>query len=166
MLQSISGNPVPQLQERSGKQNVRVCRWLIEGLWHGVVCFFVPLLALGQSRKSGITNGLFSYGVATYTALIIIVNLKVRALLYPPRRMTDYMELHTSPWRMQPILASWQVCMTLNSVHSVMRPTLLVHLGNIAPCTAPAALLLTGHVLPGQRKASISAMLLHGIHVQ
>lgn len=83
MLQSVCGNPEPHLKERGGMQNVRVCRWLTEGLWHGVVCFFVPLLALGQSRKSGITNGLFSYGVATYTALIIIVNLKVCALLHP-----------------------------------------------------------------------------------
>lgn len=58
-----------------------LCRWLVEGLWHGVVCFFVPLLALGQSRRSGVTNGIFSYGVATYTALIIIVNLKVCVLL-------------------------------------------------------------------------------------
>ena len=57
------------------------CRWLVEGLWHGVVCFFVPLLTLGQSRRSGVTNGIFSYGVATYTALIIIVNLKVSVLL-------------------------------------------------------------------------------------
>ena len=58
------------------------CRWLMEGLWHGIVCFFVPLLALGQSRKNGTTNGLFSYGVATYTALIIIVNLKVCLCTY------------------------------------------------------------------------------------
>ncbi len=52
-------------------------RWLLEGLWHGIVCFFVPLLALGQSRKDGTVDGIFSYGVATYTALIIITNLKV-----------------------------------------------------------------------------------------
>jgi len=52
-------------------------RWLLEGLWHGIVCFFVPLLALGQSRRNGTVDGIFSYGVATYTALIIITNLKV-----------------------------------------------------------------------------------------
>lgn len=54
-----------------------ISRWLLEGLWHGIVCFFVPLLALGQSRRNGTVDGIFSYGVATYTALIIITNLKV-----------------------------------------------------------------------------------------
>lgn len=37
----------------------------------------MPLLSFGQDRRDGTVDGLFSYGVATYTALIIIVNLKV-----------------------------------------------------------------------------------------
>ncbi len=37
----------------------------------------MPLLALGQARRNGTLDGIFSYGVATYTALIIITNLKV-----------------------------------------------------------------------------------------
>ena len=56
-------------------------RWLLEGLWHGIVCFFVPLLALGESRRNGTVDGVFSYGVATYTALIIITNLKVNKIM-------------------------------------------------------------------------------------
>ncbi len=59
-----------------------VTRWLLEGLWHGIVCFFVPLLALGQSRRNVTVDGIFSDGVATYTALIIITNLKVTPLVY------------------------------------------------------------------------------------
>ena len=53
-------------------------RWLLEGLWHGLVCFFAPLLALGRSRRDGTVDGLPTYGVATYTAVILIVNLKVQ----------------------------------------------------------------------------------------
>ena len=52
-----------------------------------MVCFFVPLLVLPSSRRNGTENGIFSYGVATYTALIIIVNIKVR--LSPPRHLSD-----------------------------------------------------------------------------
>ncbi len=65
------------LNELAVHEACHVCRWLLEGLWHGIVCFFVPLLALGQSRRNGTVDGIFSYGVATYTALIIITNLKV-----------------------------------------------------------------------------------------
>ena len=72
MLKSTRPVSHPTIHDAS-----RVCRWLLEGLWHGIVCFFVPLLALGQSRRNGTVDGVFSYGVATYTALIIITNLKV-----------------------------------------------------------------------------------------
>ncbi len=68
-----SSGPASQLVHEA----CHVFRWLLEGLWHGIVCFFVPLLALGQSRRNGTVDGIFSYGVATYTALIIITNLKV-----------------------------------------------------------------------------------------
>lgn len=61
----------------SDPHDLWLCRWLLEGVWHGIICFFVPLLSFGQDRRNGTTDGLFSYGVATYTALIVIVNLKV-----------------------------------------------------------------------------------------
>eukprot|EP00891_Asterochloris_glomerata_P006425 jgi/Astpho2/6425/e_gw1.00093.28.1_t len=57
-------------------------RWLLEGLWHGLVCFFAPLLALGRPRRDGTVDGLPTYGVATYTAVILIVNLKVAMRSY------------------------------------------------------------------------------------
>ncbi|KAK9820083.1 hypothetical protein WJX72_005942 [[Myrmecia] bisecta] len=52
-------------------------RWLLEGLWHALVVFAVPLFAMHKPRKDGTVDALYSYGVATYTAIVIIVNLKV-----------------------------------------------------------------------------------------
>lgn len=51
---------------------------MIEALWHGTAAFAIPLLALGENGEDGKAEGVDLTGLATFTCIILIVNLKVR----------------------------------------------------------------------------------------
>eukprot|EP00210_Caulerpa_lentillifera_P009184 g8756.t1 len=52
-------------------------QWLLEGLWHSIVAFGVPLWALSVPVANGKLLGLDETGVAVYTSVILLVNLKI-----------------------------------------------------------------------------------------
>lgn len=52
-------------------------RWLIEGIWHSIVAFVFPLYALQGAEVHGKMVGIDETGIAIYTAVIILVNLKI-----------------------------------------------------------------------------------------
>jgi len=52
-------------------------RWLGEGIWHSVVAFLLPLYALQSAEQHGKMVGIDEVGVAIYTSVIILVNLKI-----------------------------------------------------------------------------------------
>jgi Phospholipid-translocating P-type ATPase C-terminal len=53
-------------------------RWVSSALWHSVVALTVPLLALWAPDSSGKSSGgLTAFGMTAYTAIVLIVNLKV-----------------------------------------------------------------------------------------
>eukprot|EP00210_Caulerpa_lentillifera_P009522 g9080.t2 len=52
-------------------------RWLLEGIWHSIVAFGVPLWALRVATPNGKMLGLDETGVAVYTTVILLVNLKI-----------------------------------------------------------------------------------------
>lgn len=55
-------------------------RWVVEALWHSAVALAVPLLALWAPDSSGKSSGgLAAFGTTAYTAIVLIVNLKVKA---------------------------------------------------------------------------------------
>jgi len=54
-----------------------LARWLIEGVWHSVVAFLLPLYALCNAAPNGKMIGIDEMGVAVYTAVIVLVNLKI-----------------------------------------------------------------------------------------
>jgi magnesium-transporting ATPase (P-type) len=53
-------------------------RWVCFALWHSAVALTVPLLALWAPDSSGRSSGgLTAFGTTAYTAIVLIVNLKV-----------------------------------------------------------------------------------------
>lgn len=53
-------------------------RWVCFALWHSAVALTVPLLALWAPDSSGKSSGgLTAFGTTAYTAIVLIVNLKV-----------------------------------------------------------------------------------------
>ena len=58
-------------------------RWTLEGIWHSLVLFLFPLYALTTSRSDGTTDALYVFGVGSFTAVVIVVNLKAGPALQP-----------------------------------------------------------------------------------
>lgn len=57
-------------------------RWVCFALWHSAVALTVPLLALWAPDSSGKNSGgLTAFGTTAYTAIVLIVNFKVRSQL-------------------------------------------------------------------------------------
>lgn len=56
----------------------RFWKWLILAIWHGTVCFWVPVLALTDPMdSSGLNSGLFLTSTIAFTLVILIVTLKL-----------------------------------------------------------------------------------------
>ncbi|KAJ6242785.1 putative phospholipid-transporting atpase [Anaeramoeba flamelloides] len=53
--------------------------WIIEGLYHACVMFFIPLLVMGTNiaRSDGKPTSFWVYGLIIYTFVVFVVNLKV-----------------------------------------------------------------------------------------
>lgn len=51
---------------------------MLEALWHGLAACVIPLVALGEIGGDGKAQGVDLAGVATFTCIILLVNLKVR----------------------------------------------------------------------------------------
>lgn len=72
----------PKLYGETMRANRRLffkdlARWLLEGIWHSIVAFLLPLYALCNSAPNGKMIGIDEMGVAVYTAVIVLVNLKI-----------------------------------------------------------------------------------------
>ncbi|KAK9838944.1 hypothetical protein WJX74_006434 [Apatococcus lobatus] len=81
-LRPISVEQNPQLYGETAsiqQQDIilKFCHWMIEACWHGLTAFAIPLLALGKSGGDGKAEGVDLTGLATFTCIILIVNLKV-----------------------------------------------------------------------------------------
>ena len=63
-------------------------RWLIEGIWHSIIAFALPLYALHAAEAHGKMVGMDETGVSVYTAVIILVNLKIAVRSSFPLRVT------------------------------------------------------------------------------
>lgn len=62
-------------------------RWVCFSLWHSAVALTVPLLALWAPDSSGKSSGgLTAFGTTAYTAIVLIVNLKVGTMRSSPYR--------------------------------------------------------------------------------
>jgi len=80
-----SAKTIPQLYlfgQRNENFNAKVLGgWLLNGAIHGVMCFYLPLLALSESTTasdaSGRNMGLFSSGTMVYTVVVCVVNLRL-----------------------------------------------------------------------------------------
>eukprot|EP00761_Pharyngomonas_kirbyi_P011814 gb/GECH01011840.1/.p1 GENE.gb/GECH01011840.1/~~gb/GECH01011840.1/.p1 ORF type:complete len:1231 (+),score=299.55 gb/GECH01011840.1/:1-3693(+) len=54
--------------------------YILNAIWHSMVCFFVPFIALNNvlsPLEGGHTLDMIDIGIAMYTAVVIVVNLKV-----------------------------------------------------------------------------------------
>ena len=50
---------------------------MLEALWHGLIAFAVPLLTFSKGDLDGKMDGIFLTGVASFTCIVLIVNIKV-----------------------------------------------------------------------------------------
>ena len=62
-------------------------RWLLEGIWHSVIAFLLPLYSLCAAESNGKMVGIDEMGVSVYTAVIILVNLKIAVSVLSARSL-------------------------------------------------------------------------------
>ncbi|KAK9868497.1 hypothetical protein WJX84_001581 [Apatococcus fuscideae] len=56
---------------------IQFFQWMLEALWHGTIAFAIPLLAFRGGDRDGKTDGIDAMGLATFTCIVLIVNVKV-----------------------------------------------------------------------------------------
>ena len=59
---------------------IQFFQWMLEALWHGTIAYAIPLLAFRGGDRDGKTDGIDAMGLATFTCIVLIVNVKVKII--------------------------------------------------------------------------------------